>query len=162
MFAKVDKRQILKLILVTGVFCAWPWAAQAEEVVVGSLRNVTGSAQIIRQGQSLPAQSHQQIMHSDVLRTGPDGSLGAILRDDTVLSLGPDSELILEEFEFSPVEEKLGLVTRMTRGTASFLTGKIGQMRPEAVRVETPVATIATRGTQFLVQIVGQGEGTGR
>lgn len=156
MFANASKKTLLALVLAAGLLPAAPLVAQAQDVVIGSLRNVSGSAQIVRQGQSLPAQSHQQLMRNDVLRTGPDGSLGVILRDDSVLSLGPDSELALEEFEFSPVEDKLGLVTRMTRGTASFLTGKIGQMRPEAMKVETPDATIATRGTQLLVQVSGR------
>jgi hypothetical protein len=156
MIAIAKTKPLLSFLILAGLVLAGATAANAEEVVIGSLRNVTGDAQIIRQGQSLPAQSNQQLLLSDVLRTGPDGSLGVILRDDTVLSLGANSELTLEEFEFSPVDDKLGLVARMTRGTAAFLTGKIGQMRPEAVRVETPAATIATRGTQFLVQIDGQ------
>lgn len=125
----------------------------AGEIVIGSVRQVKGAALLIRQDQSIPAQPHQQIMLNDVLRTGPDGAMGIILRDDTVLSLGPDSELSLDEFEFAPVEDKLSLVGKMTRGTATFLTGKIGQMRPEAVRVETPSGTIGVRGTQFLVQV---------
>ncbi|MFH1036034.1 MAG: FecR family protein [Pseudomonadota bacterium] len=120
------------------------------------MQQVKGTAFLVRQNQSLPAQPHQQIMLNDILRTGADGALGVILRDDTVLSLGPDSEFILDEFAFSPVEDKLSLVGKMTRGTATFLTGKIGQMRPEAVRVETPGGTIGVRGTQFLVQVVGQ------
>ncbi len=162
MFTTAARSVFRGLLLATGFLLVGAVAAPAEEEVIGSLRKVAGSAQVIRGGQGLPAHARQQLLRSDVLRTGPDGSLGVILRDDTVLSLGPDSELILEEFEFSPVEDKLGLVTRMTRGTAAFLTGKISQMRPEAVRVETPAATIATRGTHFLVQIAGQEEGAAR
>ncbi|MCB2187162.1 MAG: FecR family protein [Deltaproteobacteria bacterium] len=156
MFGHTPKKLLIPFALLTGLTLAAAGLAWAEEVMVGSLRNVSGSAQIIRGGQTMPARNNQQLMLSDVLRTGPDGSLGIILRDDSVVSLGPDSELALEEFEFSPVENKLGMVTRMTRGTASFLTGQIGQMRPAAVRVETPNATIATRGTHFLVQVAGQ------
>lgn len=136
----------------------WVWAAPAgaEEAVIGSIRQVKGTAFLVRQEQSVPAEPRQQIMQNDTLRTGRDGALGVILRDDTVLSLGPDSELCLDQFAFSPVEDKLSLVGRMTRGTATFLTGKIGQMRPEAVRVETPNGIIGVRGTQFLVQVAGQ------
>lgn len=128
----------------------------AGETVIGSVRQVKGQAFIVRQEESLPAQPRQQIMLGDTLRTGKGGAMGVILRDDTVLSLGPDSELSLDEFAFAPVEDKLSLVGRMTRGTAAFLTGKIGQMRPEAVRVETPSGIIGVRGTQFLVQVAGQ------
>ncbi len=131
-------------------------SAGAEEIVIGSVRNVKGAAFLVRNKQIIPAKPNQQIMLNDILRTGPDGSLGVILRDDTVLSLGPNSDFSLDEFAFSPVEDKLSLVGKMTRGTATFLTGKIGQMRPEAVRVKTPNGTIGVRGTQFLVQVNDQ------
>lgn len=135
------------------VALAWARPAGAEETVIGSLRQVKEPAFILHEGQSLPAQPRQQIRLNDTLRTGPGGAMGAILRDDSVLSLGPNSELSLDEFAFAPVEDKLSLVGRLTRGTAAFLTGKIGQMRPEAVQVETPGGIIGVRGTQFLVQV---------
>jgi hypothetical protein len=140
----------LPLLLV----CATQTSAQ--ETVVGSVRHVTGDAFLIRQGQDIPAQPKMQIMLNDILRTGPDGALGVILRDDTVMSLGPNSEFSLDEFAFAPVEDNLSLVGKMTRGTATFLTGKIGQMRPEAVKIKTPNGTIGVRGTQFLVQVAAQ------
>lgn len=140
-------------LLVLLVALAWAGPAGADETVIGSLRQVKEPAFILHEGQSLPAQPRQQIRLNDTLRTGAGGALGAILRDDTVLSLGPNSELSLDEFAFAPVEDKLSLVGRLTRGTAAFLTGKIGQMRPEAVRVETPGGIIGVRGTQFLVQV---------
>jgi hypothetical protein len=130
--------------------------AGAQETVIGSVRNVTGKAFLVRQGRNIPAQPKMQIMLNDILRTGPDGALGVILRDDTVMSLGPNSEFSLDEFAFAPVEDNLSFVGKMTRGTATFLTGKIGQMRPEAVKIKTPNGTIGVRGTQFLVEVAGQ------
>jgi hypothetical protein len=153
MFGLAGKILRFALVVMIGMLGALPPETMAEDNIIGSLRKVAGSAEIIRQGQSLPARDNQQLMRGDVLRTGADGSMGVILRDDTVLSLGPKSELAMDEFDFSPVEDKLSLVGKMTKGTATFLTGKIGQMRPEAVRVETPNGTIGVRGTQFLVQV---------
>lgn len=145
-------------LLVSALFFLLAWAAQgsAQETVIGSVRNVTGEAFLVRQGQNIPAKPGLQIMLNDILRTGPGGALGVILRDDTVMSLGPDSEFSLDEFAFAPVEDSLSLVGKMTRGTATFLTGKIGQMRPEAVKIKTPNGTIGVRGTQFLVQVAAQ------
>jgi hypothetical protein len=143
---------LLGLIILVGLTTH----ASAEETVIGSVRQVKGTAHLVRDNQSIPAKPHQQIMLNDILSTGPDGALGVILRDDTVLSLGPNSEFHIDKFAFSPVENDLSFVGKMTRGTATFLTGKIGQMRPEAVKVETPNGTIGVRGTQFLVQVSGQ------
>lgn len=143
-------------ILAGIILLAMTTQASAAETIVGSISQVKGAAFLIRQDKSIPAKSHQQIMLNDILRTGSDGALGVILRDDTVLSLGPNSEFSVAEFAFSPVEDKLSFVGKMTRGTATFLTGKIGQMRPEAVKVKTPNGTIGVRGTQFLVEVAGQ------
>jgi hypothetical protein len=79
-----------------------------------------------------------------------------VFRDDTLLSIGPDSELVVNEFLYSPAEGKLSLVARMLKGTAAFVSGIIGKLAPESVRFETPVATIGLRGTRFAVRIEEQ------
>jgi hypothetical protein len=149
-------KKFILLFMAGFIALSIPSAAFAESIVIGSVRQVKGDALLVRKGQSIPARPRQQIMLNDILRTGPDGALGVILRDDTVLSLGPNSEFSLDEFAFAPVEDDLSFVGKMTRGTATFLTGKIGQMRPEAVKVKTPNGTIGVRGTQFLVQVAAQ------
>jgi hypothetical protein len=45
------------------------------------------------------------------------------------------------------------MITRMLRGTASYISGIIGRQSPESVRFQTPDATIGIRGTQFLVKV---------
>jgi hypothetical protein len=79
--------------------------------------------------------------------------LGVIFEDDTSLSIGPQSEIIISEFLFSPAEGKLSIVTRLLKGSAIYLTGLIGKLSPESVRFETPVANIGIRGTKFAVKI---------
>ena len=80
-------------------------------------------------------------------------SLGVILRDDSSLSIGPGSRLVLRSFRFSPSEEKFDLVARITRGTMAYLSGLIGKLAPEKARFETPTATIGIRGTRFAVKV---------
>lgn len=143
----------LRIVLV--VLVLFPAAVLAEEEIVGSIKTVQGSAFVLRDGHSLEAQPGVRLLRSDVLRTEESGRLGVILRDDTLLSLGGDTELAIEEFVFAPGEDRLGLVLRMVRGVAVFLSGKITKLAPEAVRVETPVGTVGVRGTRFLIQLEG-------
>jgi hypothetical protein len=89
----------------------------------------------------------------DTLSTGPDGSLGAIFRDNSTLSLGPDSSLVIRNFEFVPEQGKIGFLIRITRGSLAYLSGLIGKLSPESARFETPMATIGIRGTRFAVQV---------
>jgi len=78
--------------------------------------------------------------------------VAAFAAADTAIALGPDSSLVIREFLFSPAEHRLGLVARLTQGTMAYLSGVLGKLAPEAVRFETPVATIGIRGTRFAVK----------
>ncbi len=149
-------KKVLTLCAVIGVLLGAAGLAFGQDETVGSVRKVEGQAFLVRAGQSQPADASQKLLLGDKLVTGADGSVGVLLRDDTSISLGPDSEVSIDEFMFAPVEGKLALGAKVAKGTAAFLTGKIAKLKPEAVRVETPTATIGVRGTRFLVQAQGQ------
>ena len=148
-----------KLILGIIISIFWAAFASADEIHVGSLRTVKGAAVIVRNHQHLSAKIGEKIFRNDSLRTGQDGSLGLIFKDDTLLSLGPNSEIEIREFLFSPGEGKLSLVTRMLKGTAAYLSGIIAKLAPDAVRFETPVGNVGIRGTKFVVKIEGEDSG---
>ena len=120
---------------------------------VARVKTFTGTASIVRANKALPVNRDAKLYQGDTLRTGKDGSLGVIFRDDTLLSLGPNSVVIIEEFLFSPAQGKLSIVTRMLKGTAAYLSGVIAKLSPASVRFLTPVANVGFRGTKFLVRI---------
>jgi len=131
----------------------FPIFCNASDAPVGSVNRLKGTASIVRKNQVTPARIGEKIYMMDALKTGRDGSLGVIFKDDTLLSIGPQSEIIISEFLFSPAEGKLSIVTRLLRGSAIYLTGIIGKLSLESVRFETPVANIGVRGTKFAVKI---------
>lgn len=143
-------RLIVALLIALSIL-AWGLPSAAQEIA-GVVRSSQGSASVTRGETATPARPGMKLLVGDVLNTGGDGSMGVIFRDDSTLSLGPDSSLVLREFLFSPAERKLGLVARLTRGTMAYLSGVLGKLAPEAVRFETPVATIGIRGTRFAVK----------
>lgn len=133
--------------LFSPVFC------KASDAPVGNVNRLKGTASIVRANQLILARPGDKIYMKDVLKTGRDGSLGVIFKDETSLSIGPQSEIVISEFLFSPAEGKLSIVTRLLRGSAVYLTGIIGKLSPKSVRFETPVANIGIRGTRFAVKI---------
>ena len=137
----------LSVVLVAGV---GPGRADPP---IGVVKVVKGEAFVQRGDQALPARDGMRLAEGDLLRTGPDGRLGVLLRDDTRLSLGPDSEIRIDRFVFAPAQGNLALVLRMLRGAATYVSGKIAQLSPGAVRVETPVGIVGIRGTQFAARI---------
>jgi hypothetical protein len=123
------------------------------EETIGVVRTASGDATVTRGKETLPAAPGLTLLVGDTLGTGRDGSLGVILRDDSSLSIGPGSRLVLRSFLFSPSEGKFDLVARITRGTMAYLSGLIGKLAPENARFETPTATIGIRGTRFAVKV---------
>jgi hypothetical protein len=122
---------------------------------VGSIKIVHGEVFILRDGKQLPAAVGSPVQVRDVVHTGPDGSVGLVLRDDTALSLGPSSEVALKTFTFQPNEGLFGALIGMAKGTLVYISGRISKLAPGSVKLETPVGIVAVRGTKLLVKIAG-------
>jgi hypothetical protein len=123
--------------------------------VAGYVKLASGSAVIVRGDGELPARPGEGVYQDDALRTGAGGHLGVTLKDDTRVSLGPNSEIRLSRFQFSPAEGQLELVMRMIRGSAAFVAGRIAGLRPGAARIETPSTIVGVRGTHLAIRIEG-------
>ena len=139
------------ILLVTLSVLTTGLSAAAQETI-GIVRTSEGKATVTRGGKVIQAEEGTKLLVGGTLGTGSDGSLGVILRDNSTLSLGPESSFVIQKFLFSPAEGKLGLMARLTKGTMAYLSGLIGKLAPESVRFETPTASIGVRGTHFAVK----------
>jgi hypothetical protein len=145
--------RITVLIICVLMTCATISAAQVDRPI-GLVKTASGEVFILREGRRMTALPGSGLVVGDVLSTGATGALGVILRDNTVLSLGPSTETRIEQFAFDPAEKKLGMVLRVTRGLIEYLSGRISKLAPGSVRIETPVATMGVRGTHLVARIV--------
>lgn len=131
-------------------------ALHAQEPGAGRVKVVSGAAFIVRQEKAIPATVGAVVLESDLLRTGADGRLGVTLRDDTRVSLGPQTELRINRLAYAPVEGRLALVLSVARGVVAYVSGQIARLAPDAVRVETPDAVIGVRGTRIAIRVAGR------
>ena len=129
-------------------------AFSQQPVDVGRIKVVTGSAFIVRAGALVPAQAGQAVFQADGLRTGAGGRVGITLRDDTRLSLGPNSEVRLDRFAYAPAESQVGFVLRIVRGVVAYVSGRIAKLSPDSIRLETPGAIVGVRGTTLAVRVL--------
>ena len=128
--------------------------AQAQEPsAAGRIKVASGSAFIVRQSALIPAQAGQVVFEADGLRTGTDGRIGITLKDDTRVSLGPDSEARIDRFVYAPSEGRLGFVLKIARGVAAYVSGQIAKLSPDAIRLETPAAIVGVRGTSLAIHV---------
>lgn len=147
-------RAILRTTILFGSMAAAATApAWAQQPVAGSVKNVAGAAYIVHAGQQLPAVLGQSVSEADTLKTGADGRLGVTLKDGTRLSLGRDSEMHLAAFAYSPAEGQLGLAIKVLHGVTSYISGRIAELSPSAVKIETPTSVIGVRGTHLLIGV---------
>lgn len=128
---------------------ATAWAA--DEPVIASIKTVQGNCVVQRGSQTLPATEGMHLQLGDMLKTVPGGGLALIMRDGTRVSLGPETDLTIDQFAYDPSHSKFALVMNLARGILAYISGKIATFSPEAVRVQTPVASIGVRGTKFVV-----------
>lgn len=126
--------------------------AAAQAPPAGRVKVATGAATIVRGGATVAATSGAEVYEADVLRTGADGRLSLMLKDESRLSLGPNSELALTRFAYSPQDQQLGLGVRLARGVLSYVSGLIARLAPDTVRLQTPTSIIGVRGTHVLVR----------
>jgi hypothetical protein len=130
--------KILTLLLIFSLVAVS--VSLAADEPAGSLRNVKGGVFIDRGGTAVKAEDGTPVYPQDKVRTGSDGAAGIIFRDNSRISLGPDS--ILD-------------INRLIKGIASFISGKMTKLSPESVLLETPTSTIGVRGTSFHIKVSG-------
>ena len=127
--------------------------ASAESRAAGRVKVTSGAAFIVRDGSALPAKVGDAILETDSVRTGADGRIGITLKDDTRVSLGPDSEVRLDRFSYAPGEGRLALAMQFVKGVAGYISGRIAKLAPNAVKLETPAAIVGVRGTTLAIRV---------
>ncbi len=135
------------------VVAAALWLPCAAHADVGQIKVATGQVFVDRNGQSLPGRVGLVLETDDVLRTGADGSVGITMRDNSLLSAGPNSILRLERFEFDATTSEGRFDARLQRGTLAVTSGRIAKKSPQAMTVRTPSAVLGVRGTEFVVAV---------
>ena len=139
----------LFMVLLMGI----PNLAFATDTRIGIVKNIRGSAFIERNTKRISVKVGERLFEKDVIVTNKESSLGLILRDNSLLSIGSNSRVVLSEFRFEPAEKKLSFLTRIRKGTLTYLTGMMAKMNQNAVKFETPSAVCGVRGTHFAIKV---------
>lgn len=130
------------------------WAANE----AGTVKTVKGSVAIERSGQKQAVVVGAHVLAADRIVTGADGAVGITLRDNTMLSAGPNSTLDLNKFAFDATTHAGALDASVKRGTLAVISGKIAKASPANVRFSTPTVTLGVRGTEFIIEAGDRGE----
>ena len=130
-----------------------PAATAAEAQEVGQIKVASGEVHIERDGQRIAAAPGVKVNRSDSVVTGRDGSVGITFSDNSLLSAGPGSVLVIERYAFDTTTHAGYFDASLKKGTLAVVSDKIVKQSPGAMRVRTPSSIMGVRGTEFLVRV---------
>jgi hypothetical protein len=110
-------------------------------------------------GRQFPLQKGTPIPLNAHVTTGPDGRFQVLLLDETIFTLGPNSDMVLDEFVYDPNTSAGKIIASLAKGTFRFVTGKIAHTNPDNLKVKLAVGTIGPRGTDFETEVSPDGSG---
>lgn len=124
-----------------------PSAALAAEQA-GVSAAVRGEVVLARaQAAGNPVRSGEPVFMQDMLRSGPRSGMQLMLLDETTFTIGPESEIVVDEFVYDPQTGSGALGARVVKGVFRFVTGRIAKTDSGNVNVALPSGNIGVRGT---------------
>jgi Uncharacterized protein conserved in bacteria len=92
-----------------------------------------------------------KIFYGDTIISQAQSNAQILFLDQTVLTLGEDTELTIDEFIYDPESQDGSFVSDVKSGTVKFITGQISKKNPDNLEVKIPSGTLGARGTEFIV-----------
>lgn len=120
---------------------------------VAIVKKISGEVTAQRASKIVPLVIGQKIQEKDVIVTKNSSSIGMIFEDGTIVALGENSVLSVDKYLFKPAKNEFLVDMDMQKGTASFESGKIGQLSPKSVKFRVPEGVVGIRGTKFYVEV---------
>lgn len=138
------------LLAAVGALSLAPLGASAQEAVqAGVSAAVRGDVQVAR-ADTVGRQvvGGDPIFLRDAITSGSESGMQILLLDETVFTIGPESEMEINEFVYDPASGDGSLGASLTKGVMRFVTGNISDGNPESMTIKLPVGTIGIRGTR--------------
>ncbi len=149
----------MKNKLLTVVVFAWgSWVGLASAAPVARVSLAVGDATLFKpNGASSLLVRGVELSEQDRIVTGRNGMVMLVFSDQGRVAIRPESELVIRKYEDDPSGHATQLQLELMRGTVRQISGQAAQRQPERYRLNTPIAAIGVRGTDFLAKAVQGG-----
>ena len=127
--------------------------ATAAVADIGSVFDLKGTAVIKRGKETIAVANGTPVEINDKVET-KNGVVNIRFKDDTTVKVTENSSLVIDDFVYDPKNAaggKLGL--KAASGTVRYVSGNIAHNNPNSVKINTPTAAIAVRGTDFVMAV---------
>src|ERR671918_3246893 len=138
--------RLVALVVLAVMACAGRETAAAidDQITIGNTKVVVKTVIGTFEGELRVLELQDDVYHNELIETEAESATKLVFLDETNLTLGPDSRVVLDRFVFDPDPSKASLVMTATKGIFRFASGKLPK---NAYRLHTPAATIGIRGT---------------
>ncbi len=119
----------------------------------GFIKKLNGEVNIQRNDKVIEAKIGDKIFEKDTITTKSKSSVGIIFKDNTLISLGSNTEFEIEEYIFNPAENKQSFISQIRKGTMTGLTGLMSKLNPDAMKIKAKTASMGIRGTHFSISV---------
>lgn len=142
---------LLCALLTVGLFTV---ANAAEKMTpVGKVIFAVGSNSLLRGGVVKPVSRGSEVYVGDQFNTGNNGHIHLLMIDQGFFSVRPNSRMLVDSYSYNPENAAENNVkVTLEEGVLRSITGKAGETNKKQYRLNTPVAAIGVRGTDFTVQ----------
>lgn len=142
------------LIAATVLMAPKPASAELEAAMAGVSAAVTGEIILSKvTGEvGILVESGMPVYLGDRIVTSANSGMQVLLLDETVFTIGPNSDVAIDEFVYDPATGDGRIVADMAKGVMRFVTGKIPLNNPSSMDVNLPVGSIGIRGTIGLIR----------
>ena len=121
---------------------------------IGRIDTMDGTVEATRaDGSKVTLSEGEPVFEGDVIETADAGSVSVILADNSSFSLGQNGRVVLDEMVYDPSAQEGSMSLSFVQGVLSFVSGNIAKLDPDAMVINTPVATISIRGTTGVIDM---------
>ncbi len=148
---------ILVMALLTALILAGsPTIVFSSDKTVGKVVALRGKAVAIKSdsnSRSLALKS--PVFLQDTIKT-TQGRIQLMFKDNTLITLGRNTEMILKEYHWESGDPNSGIKTKIKAGSFRVMGGAITRDAPQNFITEAPAATIGIRGSMYAGFVKGE------
>ena len=97
------------------------------------------------------------VFEREIIETDSNSSTQFLFLDETILTIGPESRLVLDEMVYNANASKGKVIITAAKGLFTFVSGSLVS---ESYLIRTPTSTIGVRGTKFDLFVSRNGSST--
>ena len=101
-----------------------------------------------------------KIFYGDTIFVKSKSNAQILFLDETVMTVGEDTELTIDDFVYDPKTNNGNFVTDIKSGIVKTISGKISEKNPDNLEIKMPNGSLGVRGTEFIVSLNDEKEST--